>query len=175
MRLVPPQQTRQFRSFTNRHGVLPKVRGASPHTTRYSTKVVASNKMPPNTRRPASWAEASAKWRSKNLWRRSGTVTDSPSIAAKTGFSILPPGLHQRLTRGPGLANRRSITVGRPENRNAGGAVSVHDNCACAPRNRSHANPLRPPLLRPPVRMGLSRIRNVRMLGVSNASWHLRH
>ena len=48
--------------------------GALPQSNRYSTRVVASTKMLPKTREAATWAEASPRWRSRNLWRRSGTV-----------------------------------------------------------------------------------------------------
>ncbi len=58
-----------------------------PHPNRYSTKVVASNKMLPKTREAATWAEASARWRSRNLWRRSGTGTNKHRRRTKGGFS----------------------------------------------------------------------------------------
>ena len=41
---------------------------------------IASTKMLPKTREAATWAEASARWRSRNLWRRSGTGTNRPAF-----------------------------------------------------------------------------------------------
>ena len=58
---------------------------ALPHPNRYSTKVVASAKMLPKTREAATWAEASARWRSRNLWRQSGTGTDRHPRRTKGG------------------------------------------------------------------------------------------
>ena len=61
--------------------------GALPHPNRYSTKVVASTKMLPKTREAATWGEASARWRSRNLWQRSGTDTNRHARRTKGGFS----------------------------------------------------------------------------------------
>ena len=64
---------------------------ALPHPNRYSTKVVASAKMLPKTREAATWAEASPRWRSRNLWRQSGTGTDRHPRRTKGGFSTNSP------------------------------------------------------------------------------------
>ena len=48
---------------------------------RYNDNIrIASTKMLPKTREAATWAEASARWRSRNLWRRSGTGTNRPAF-----------------------------------------------------------------------------------------------
>ena len=60
---------------------------ALPHTNRYSTKVVASTKMLPKIRETATWAEASARWRSRYLWPLSGTDSSSPPRKKQGGFS----------------------------------------------------------------------------------------
>ena len=56
---------------------LVRYKTALPHPKRYSTDVVASIKMLPKIREAATWAEAFPRWRSRNLWRLSGTGTNS--------------------------------------------------------------------------------------------------
>ena len=70
--LGPSVGPQAFREGTIRGGCSASTTfaGALPHPNRYSTKVVASAKMLPKTREAATWAEASARWRSRNLWRQ---------------------------------------------------------------------------------------------------------
>ena len=84
---------------------------ALPHPNRDSTKVVASTKVLPNTRQAAIWAEASARWRIRNLWRRSGAATDSlPKRtlckARQRGEERRRPGPNQRKYKGFNIASQ---------------------------------------------------------------------
>ena len=59
--------------------------GALPQQNRYPTQVVASNDMLPKIGEAIAWEEASARWQSRNCWRRSETVTELHPSGRKAG------------------------------------------------------------------------------------------
>ena len=92
---LPQRSACLYELILNRHRAFSFVitsNRALPHPNRYSTKVVASTKMLPKTREAATWAEASPRWRSRKLRRRSGTGVNGGDKVDRAGGRLLSIG-----------------------------------------------------------------------------------